>query len=366
MTALYQQVYRSIKHDIINGKFKPGDRIPSEKDLAEQFQVSRITSKKAIEKLMIEGLVYRQRGKGTFVSDKDKHSPDHKKPSKKPLFGLIMTSLDASFGNELVTSLLQGPEESHNFILRVSLGIPENEKRIIQELRELGVDGIAIAPAHSEHYNSEILKMVVNKFPLVLIDRSIKGIGVTTVSTDNEAAAQMGVNYLFQLGHEHIAILMPSNYKTTSIEDRITGIVQAYAENNLIVDRQLWYSEIHSTLPYPLSAKSEDVERIKHHIQSHPKITAIFALEYNIALLAKKAVEELYLQVPNDISIICFDSTPFSDMESNFTHLKQNEQKLGKMTTKRLIDMVNRNRKIENDYIDATLIKGITTKAIDK
>ncbi len=208
--------------------------------------------------------------------------------------------------------------------------------------------------------------MVVNKFPLVLIDRSIKGIGVTTVSTDNEAAAQMGVNYLFQLGHEHIAILMPSNYKTTSIEDRITGIVQAYAENNLIVDRQLWYSEIHSTLPYPLSAKSEDVERIKHHIQCHPKITAIFALEYNIALLAKKAVEELYLQVPNDISIICFDSTPFNDMESNFTHLKQNEQKLGKMTTKRLIDMVNGNRKIENDYIDATLIKGITTKAIDK
>ncbi len=47
MTALYQQVYRSIKHDILNGKFKPGDRIPSEKDLAEQFQVSRITSKKS-------------------------------------------------------------------------------------------------------------------------------------------------------------------------------------------------------------------------------------------------------------------------------------------------------------------------------
>ncbi|MGP4038615.1 GntR family transcriptional regulator [Gracilibacillus sp. D59] len=364
MEALYQQVYQSIKADITNGKFQVGDRIPSEKELSEKFQVSRITSKKALELLMNEGYVYRQRGRGTFVADSStnqiKQSPD----VKKPLFGLIITSLDGSFGNDLVTSLTEDTDEEFFVILKISLGLPDKEEQMMQELIELGVDGMIVAPAHSEHYSSEILKMVVNKFPLVLIDRSIKGIGVTSVSTDNQEAAQTGVNYLFDIGHQHIAVLMPSNFETTTIEDRIAGIVHAYAEKNVMVDKSLWHADIHSTLPYPLASKEEDIESIKKHIQKHPEITAIFALEYNIALLAKKAIEELDLKVPDDISIICFDSPPFNDLELNFSHLKQDEKELGKKTIKRLMDMYKGDLQIKKDEISATLVKGETTRAL--
>ncbi|UOQ46583.1 GntR family transcriptional regulator [Gracilibacillus caseinilyticus] len=362
MTSLYEQMYQSLKADITDGKFQVGDRIPSETSLAEQFQVSRITSKKALEKLMNEGLVYRQRGRGTFVSEMKQPTQDVVKSRfLQPTFGLIMTSLDASFGNELVSSLIEKTKNNASVIVRVSSGSPENESKIIEELLDIGVHGISIVPAHSEHYSQEILKLVVNQFPLVLLDRSIKGIGVNSVSTNNQAAAQEGVHYLMKLGHEHIAVLMPSNYKTTSIEDRINGIVHAYAENNLMVNRDLWFSNIQSTLPQPASTRSEDVQRIKQHLQDHPDITAIFALEYNIAILSKKAIAELNLRVPEDIAIMCFDSTPFNDMEYNFTHIKQNETELGKQTILRLIEMYNGNNEIRKEYVPATLVKGSTT-----
>lgn len=364
MDALYLQIYQSIKDDIIKGKYQIGERLPSEKELAAQFQVSRITSKKALEKLMNDGLVYRQRGRGTFVTEETGNKQDQQVSTKKLLFGLIMTNLSASFGSKLVTSLLNETNEEVSFVLKVSLGIPEKEDKAMQELIDLGVDGMVIAPSHSEHYSSEILRMVIDKFPLVLIDRSIKRVGVNTVSTDNQSAAKLGANYLFELGHQHISVLIPSNYKTTSLEDRITGILDAYAENNLMVDKELWLSEIYGTPPSPLISNNGDIERIKKHIQNHPNITAFFALEYHIALLAKKAIEELGLHVPNDISIICFDSPSSNDIEFDFTYLKQNEKEIAEKALLRLIDMYNGNVQVHNDQIGAKLIAGSTTKRI--
>ena len=53
--------------------------------------------------------------------------------------------------------------------LDVPSGFPEQEEQSIQELLELGVDGLIIFPAQGEYFSDEILKLVVNKFPFVLI-----------------------------------------------------------------------------------------------------------------------------------------------------------------------------------------------------
>src|SRR5690242_6467544 len=64
---LYEQLYQYILDEVKNGRLKSGDRVPSEKELAAQFHVSRITSKKALESLVQAQVVERIRGKGTFV-----------------------------------------------------------------------------------------------------------------------------------------------------------------------------------------------------------------------------------------------------------------------------------------------------------
>ena len=65
---LYQQLYEVLRGNITRGEWKPGDLIPAESELIEQYGVSRITVRQVLDMLVQEGLIYRQRGRGTFVA----------------------------------------------------------------------------------------------------------------------------------------------------------------------------------------------------------------------------------------------------------------------------------------------------------
>ncbi len=65
---IYHQLYQILRHNIARGGWRPGDMLPSESELIEQYRVSRITVRQALELLVNDGLIYRQRGRGTFVA----------------------------------------------------------------------------------------------------------------------------------------------------------------------------------------------------------------------------------------------------------------------------------------------------------
>ena len=64
---LYQQLQRALRQAIETRVLGPDDALPPERELAEDFNVSRITVRKAIEGLVGEGLLVRRQGSGTFV-----------------------------------------------------------------------------------------------------------------------------------------------------------------------------------------------------------------------------------------------------------------------------------------------------------
>ncbi|NIM94025.1 MAG: UTRA domain-containing protein [Anaerolineales bacterium] len=66
---LYAQIQKTLEARIRSGELTPGDQIPSEKDLAAKYDVSRMTARKAIERMVAKGLLFRQQGKGTFVAE---------------------------------------------------------------------------------------------------------------------------------------------------------------------------------------------------------------------------------------------------------------------------------------------------------
>jgi DNA-binding GntR family transcriptional regulator len=70
-TALpkYRQIEEDLRYKILFGHWKPGDQIPTENELCEQYDVSRITVRKAINELKNAGYLYKQSGKGTFVTE---------------------------------------------------------------------------------------------------------------------------------------------------------------------------------------------------------------------------------------------------------------------------------------------------------
>jgi GntR family transcriptional regulator len=66
---LYLQLTAQLIHLIERGTLRPGDKIASERELSEMLNVSRITSRLAIQELFKSGLVYREQGRGTFVAE---------------------------------------------------------------------------------------------------------------------------------------------------------------------------------------------------------------------------------------------------------------------------------------------------------
>lgn len=66
---IYLQLMERIQHDIISGVYKPGDKLPSVRDLAVEAAVNPNTMQKALSELERCGLVYSQRTSGRFITD---------------------------------------------------------------------------------------------------------------------------------------------------------------------------------------------------------------------------------------------------------------------------------------------------------
>ena len=66
---IYLQLMERIQHDIISGVYKPGDKIPSVRDLALDAAVNPNTMQKALSELERNGLIYSQRTSGRFITD---------------------------------------------------------------------------------------------------------------------------------------------------------------------------------------------------------------------------------------------------------------------------------------------------------
>lgn len=74
---LYEQIVAQIKLQIVNGTLKVGDRLPTERELAEQFQVSRTSVREAIKILQQKGLIEVYPGRGMFIVDSVSQSLQH-------------------------------------------------------------------------------------------------------------------------------------------------------------------------------------------------------------------------------------------------------------------------------------------------
>lgn len=70
LTPLHTQITEALTLQIQRGELKAGESFPSERELAELYGVSRMTVRQAVQRLRHEGLIYHERGVGTFVSSR--------------------------------------------------------------------------------------------------------------------------------------------------------------------------------------------------------------------------------------------------------------------------------------------------------
>jgi len=68
-SRLYEQIVEQIEESILKGALKPGDQLPAERELAQQFAVSRTAVREAVKTLREKGLLEAHPGRGTFITD---------------------------------------------------------------------------------------------------------------------------------------------------------------------------------------------------------------------------------------------------------------------------------------------------------
>lgn len=376
---LYEKIYVDLYNQIKYGQLKPNDRVPSEKELAYQYQVSRITSKKALEKLAQTGLIERIRGKGSFVAsslpdfallEQPINREQSYEPSDEPngLIGIIIPDFfSESYGKKLLQTIeKRSSEMKYNLIIKLTYGDQHEEEQAILSLLQQGVAGIIVFPVSGEHYTASLLKLVLDGFPLVLVDRYLKGIPACSVITDNKAAALELTEYLLDQGHKNIAFISPPEEYTTSIEERIQGFTAAYVQRRIGMNSNFVLTELFSTLTnfQQLDEYEEDELKLKQFIVENPEITAFVACEYDIAVAIAHVLKNLGKQIPDDYSIVCFDHPDHLYNDFVFTHIKQEEMKMGRKAVDLLIGQINGNSVKVKNIIDFLLVEGKTTSPL--
>ncbi|MCF6410188.1 GntR family transcriptional regulator [Pseudalkalibacillus salsuginis] len=342
MSKLYKKIYFEILEEIKNGTLKTGDRIPSENELAEKFNVSRITTKRALDMLAQRNIIERYRGKGSYVSDinttsnltLEKENNLFLSNTKQELVGFIFPGFGDDYGSKLLDSVEKRCSK-HNLamVMKQTLGNPQSEEKVINSLVDLGVRGLILWPSPGKHYNNALLRLVIENYPLVLVDRYLTGIPSSAVCINNKMAAIELTNYMLEIGHKHIAYLTPPTGGTSSLEDRLMGFHVAMADKGVRIKPDTILQNIRSTLQNSNNRKlridENDKNEIKKLIQNNPEITAFITSEYLVAVLLYEILISLGKKVPEDYSIACFDTPTNTIGEPLFTHILQDEEKIG-------------------------------------
>lgn len=193
-SPLYLQIKVHLQEKIKEGIYQPHDQLPSEADLAKQFNVSRITSKNAVLQLVKDGKAYRIPGKGTFVegenADKALKKDNLPQQNEKVIIGLIMPEIVERFSAHTLSGIETAVTAyGYRLMLRQSRHSLDLEEQAIRMMVLDGVQGLIVFPVDDQLYNEEILRLTLDKFPLVLIDRYLKGIDTSAVYSDNVQAA---------------------------------------------------------------------------------------------------------------------------------------------------------------------------------
>lgn len=362
---LYRKIYHSIRTEISTGRLAGGDRVPSEKELSVKFKVSRITSKRALELLASDGVIVRIPGKGSFVAGLGRGgAAGGGTRAGAGLIAAVIADFSASFGTEVLYAMEERCRELNlNLVLARSRDNADRETESIERLLSLHVDGIVVMPCHGEYYSETILRLVIDRYPLVFVDRFLPGLAASFVGTDNFDAAKKGVDYLFELGHRVVSFITLPPENTSTIEERLDGFVRSHAERRIRTDRSLWLTGVRSPMYHNSDGqiRHQDVETVKAHLAAHPEITAAFADEYNVATIVRQAAKELGKSVPADLSILSFDCPTDKGAHPAFTHLRQQEGAMGTQAIDLLCEQMRDRERIEKRRLPAELVIGDST-----
>lgn len=326
---LYMQVAEILTQRILNGDYPPGSNLPAEAELCAEFDIARGTVRQALSKLENEGFVRREQGRGTFVTWGQGHTGNRRTSSQ---IGFVVPYVRDSF----VSTILLGAERAAteydlSITFKHAANDPDRQDEVLQELIEQRLAGIVLYPVNSQRAE-RVRQLLGMGFPVVLVDRYLPGSGADYVMSDHFYGALRATQHLLELGHRRIGLVSWRD-PAISLEHRAAGYRQALAEMGLPYDPTL-VCEVEG---YP----SIDLGPLCHFLDRSAGVTAVFAVNDQIALAVYKATRQLGIRVPEDLALVGFDNLDFTmHLDIPLTTVEQPAFELGQQAVRTLIQRI--------------------------
>jgi DNA-binding LacI/PurR family transcriptional regulator len=278
-----------------------------------------------------EGLVRRERGRGTFLIRDGFEKPVQ--TASHSTISFIVPYVRDSF----VSSILLGVENAARasgcavVFQHVENDLAEQEIALRTAFQQ-GSAGIILYPVNSTDASPVLNELIQRNFPLVLVDRYIRGLFTDYVTSDNFGGGLVATQHLLALGHRRIAFLNWTEMATT-MEHRRAGYRQALQEAGAAWEEGLEWE----VKGYP----EVDLAALEEKINTPGRPTAIFAANDQLALAVQRVARSIKLLIPEEIALVGFDNLEISaHVDIPITTVAQPTFEMGRAAGELLVEKI--------------------------
>lgn len=323
----YQQVVDALRRDIAMQVYLPGERLPSENELVERFDVSLITARRAYSELTAAGEVYRIKGKGSFVA---LMRPQGEAPAAGArLVSFVM--MDYHEADESILEIILGAQKAlsrANYQMTIlSSKSADSEQAVLERCLSGGISGVLIFSTNPDDSVDTARRLTQNRIPVVFIDRSPTRQPCSAVATNNYDGGYRLAEHLTDLGHRRILFAGDRSHINTEIE-RHKGYRDCL--NNLgLYDPDLSI----------FNAYQND-DRLKDHLINR-RASAVCCVNDRLAIWLMDRLQEMGLKVPHDIAITGFDDLALA-RRYGLTTMRQDFSRMGSQAADMVLEWLHR------------------------
>ena len=306
---MHLRLRQAIYSQILDGTLKVGEKLPSERELQEKLGLSRGTIRQALTALSRAGLTKSFPGAGTFVLETSNGN------RRAGVVGLVVSStnfhffypqLAASFNNVI-------RKAGYSMFMHMHNDQAEELLNIIRDMGRENLVGLALTPPRFGRKDEVVRELIRMDIPVVSLGRREPWIGGDSVAPDNEMIGYVSTRHLIGLGHKNIIHLGLLDYSTG--RDRAEGYRKAMEgaglSPNIIPMPALSVPTVSDGIPDEhLAAPAHDKALEIWGGRGSNKPTAVFCFNDIMAMGVYKALRELGLKVPDDVSIVGVDNLP--------------------------------------------------------
>jgi DNA-binding LacI/PurR family transcriptional regulator len=171
--------------------------------------------------------------------------------------------------------------------------------------------------------------------PVVAIAGHQRGNGVTNVVLDHHRAAELSLRHLYDLGHRTIAFMRGQPYSSDS-EARWQGIVEVAKDLGLVIRPELTIQ-----LEKDLTSPELGYPVVKHLLTQHRNFTAFVSFNDIAAIGCIRALHDIGLRVPQDVSVVGFDDIKEAAFQTpSLTTIRQPLHEMGALAVRSLLQQL--------------------------